>query len=118
MIIFVTSTKTVFNLSPSGFETNTSLWRKQYVEIKMSDVEMSGFSCFTWEAKPSMEPTTDGALSVQMPTQCLQERPLVFRYEDKILKTSIPLLVSGGSLQDKEFSWISPSLTNLTKAIT
>ena len=51
-----------------------------------------------------MEPTIDRAPYVKMPTQSFQERPLVCKYEDKILKRSIPLLVLGSSMQHKKFS--------------
>jgi hypothetical protein len=73
---------------------------------------------FTREAKPLMEPTIDGAPSVQMPTQFSQDRPFVSKYEDMILNISCPLLVSFRFLQQKKFSWISPSFTNLTNATT
>jgi hypothetical protein len=65
-----------------------------------------------------MEPTTDGAPSVQMPTQFSQETPFVSRHEGKTLNVSCHLLVSGSSLQQKKFCWISPPITNLTNATT
>jgi hypothetical protein len=39
-----------------------------------------------------MEPTIDGAPSVQTPTQFSQDRPFVFRYEDMALNISCTLL--------------------------
>ena len=50
----------------------------------------------------SVEPTIDGAPSAQKQTQSVQERPLVSKYDDKILNKSIPLFVSGSSLQHRK----------------
>jgi hypothetical protein len=61
-----------------------------------------------------MEQTTDGAPLELMPTQFSQDRPFGSRYEDKTVNISYALLVLGSFLQQKKFSWIIPSFTNLT----
>lgn len=69
------------------------------------------FFSFIRQTKPLMEPDMLGCYQYRYQ----YERPLVSKYEDKILNICIPLLVCSNSLQQNTFSWISSSLTNLTK---
>jgi hypothetical protein len=64
-------------------------------------VVMSGFPFFTREAKPLMEPTIDGAPSVQMPRQYFQDRHFVSRYEEKTNT------LFWAALCNRKSSWIS-----------
>jgi hypothetical protein len=58
-------------------------------------VVTSGFSYFERETKPVMEPTIDGAPSVQMPSQFSEDRPYVSSHEDKPLKYILPFACLG-----------------------
>jgi hypothetical protein len=66
--------------------------------------------------KPFIEPIVEGAPSVLIATHWFHDRPQDSKSEDKILKISWPLVVYGSSLQQKQFSTISPSFSNRTNA--
>jgi hypothetical protein len=82
---------TIFVSSSKFFLIHLQEFWKQHLSVNKAVCCDVKIFCIR-EAKPLMEPTTDGSPSVQMPMQFSQDRPFVSRYEDKTLNISCSLL--------------------------
>ena len=95
-----------FNPHCSIFETNSTQCKKQWVRT------MQRFCFSTKDANPFIQPTIDGALSVNIPTHEFQDKPYLSRHIVIVSKISWPSAVVGNCLQHR--NWLIMASSSIT----